>query len=685
MTSKHLTLSLVTAYAVIGTSTFAEEIMLDPIVVGADFREQNLSQVSNSITVLNTDEIYDKSDKAFIETIASVPNVNFTAGASKAKYIQIRGIGERSQYETPVNPSVGLIIDGIDFSQNTLGASLFDIKQVEVLKGPQGTVFGANGLAGVITAESNKPIQEAEGHIEATIGNYNTKAFGLALNTPIIEDTLFARFSLYKNSSDGYMTNSYLKRDDTNNIDEFSAKAQFRWIASENHTIDLTLIHVNVDNGFDAFTLDNTRDSHADKPGKDTLKMDAFALKSTYQINTMMHLVSTISASNSDSLYSYDEDWTYDGEFPVWGYDWFDSYKRNKKQLDLDIRLVSDEEGRIFNDTTKWTIGFYGKNYDEEMSRNHIKFGADNLFDSSYNAKNRALYGQFDTSLNNKLTLITGLRIEKWDAEYSDSENIHIETDETLIGGKIGLNYQYAENQLYYMTLSKGYKPGGFNATNTPGISTTYETETLWNLEGGLNSHHFNNTLISRLNIFYGKRKDQQIKLYQPNVHSFTDYLGNAPKGHYYGLESQLDYYPNDTLHVYSSIGLLKSEIDDYYGSDLEGRAPAQSPEYQYNIGLDYSFFENWMFKTNVEGKGSYYFSNTHEQKSDPYALWHANLVYATENWSASLWVRNITDEEYQTRGFYFANNPGNFYAAEELYYQQGDPRTFGVTLSYDF
>ena len=667
------------------TVSFAEEINLDPIVVGADFRDKNLSQVSTSITLLKEDQLADKADKSFIATIGSVPNVNFTAGASKAKYIQIRGIGERSQYETPVNPSVGLIIDGIDFSQNTLGASLFDMKQVEVLKGPQGTVFGANGLAGVIIANSNEPTNDANGHFEATLGNYNTKSVGLAINAPIIEDKLLSRFSLYKNTSDGYMTNSTLHRDDTNNIDELAAKAQFKWYASENHTIDLVLVHTNIDNGFDAFALDNTRNSHADKPGKDTLKMNAFALKSTYQINPSMHLISAISASDADSLYSYDEDWTADGEYPIWGYDWFDSYQRNKKQLDIDIKLVSDEAGRIFNGSTQWTFGIYSKNYDEKMHRNHIKFGADNLFDSSYSAENRALYGQLDSKLTNKLTLITGLRVEKWDAQYSDSENINIDTDETLVGGKVGLNYQNTGNQLYYITLSRGYKPGGFNATNTPGIPTTYETEFLWNLEGGLNSNHLNNTLLNRFNVFYGERRDQQIKLYQPDVHSFTDYLGNAPKGHYYGLESQLDYYPNDTLHLFSSIGLLQSKIDEYYGADLEGRAPAQAPEYQYNVGLNYTFFDNFMFKTNVEGKGAYYFSNTHEQKSDPYALWNASLAYMMDSWNASLWVRNITDEEYQTRGFFFANNPGNHYAEEELYTQQGDPRTFGVTLSYDF
>jgi len=351
MKSNTLIVSIVTACAILNTSAFAEETTtLDPIVVSADFREENLSQVSSSIAVITEKDIYDKSSQSFVETIASVPNVNFSSGASKAKYIQIRGIGERSQFVTPINPSVGVIVDGIDFSQSPLGVTLFDIKQIEVLRGPQGTTFGANGMAGVITLESNDPTNDANGRIEATVGNYNTKAVGIAINAPIVEDKLLSRFSIYKNSSDGYMTNSYLGRDDTNNIDELTAKAHFRWFASANHTLDLNLMHVDVNNGYDGWTLDNTRDSHSDQPGKDTQKTNAVSLRSTYQVNPKMHLISSFSYSESDMEYSYDEDWSYVGEFdPDWAYSSFDQYLRDRKQADIDIRMVSDEEGRIFN------------------------------------------------------------------------------------------------------------------------------------------------------------------------------------------------------------------------------------------------------------------------------------------------------------------------------------------------
>jgi outer membrane receptor protein involved in Fe transport len=400
-----------------------------------------------------------------------------------------------------------------------------------------------------------------------------------------------------------------------------------------------------------------------------------------------MRLISKLSHSTSDLTYSYDEDWSYVGEFDasLWPYMGFDEYNRDQKLTDIDVRLVSDEDGRIFGGKTDWTIGAYAKKFEEDLNRYHpTDYGAEENFDSRYESKNIALYTQLDTHIDEKLTFVTGLRVEDWNAEYSDSHNVNIDNDEVMVGGKVGLNYDYDQTTLLFANVSRGYKPGGVNAGSTLSAEDkTFATETLWNFETGVNSSHFDNQLKSRLNLFYGKRKDMQVKLYDLAGHSFTDYLSNAAQGSYYGLESQLDYYPNDDLHLYSSIGLLKSEFDEY-SPELEGRAPAQSPEYQYNIGLDYVLAEAWIFKTNVEGKGSYYFSNTHDQKSEAYTLLNSSLEYTNSSFSATIWVRNLADEEYAVRGFFFPNNPGNGYI-DELYTQQGTPRTFGLTLAYDF
>jgi len=241
------------------------------------------------------------------------------------------------------------------------------------------------------------------------------------------------------------------------------------------------------------------------------------------------------------------------------------------------------------------------RNQKEDLTRNRLKEGTPSTFTSDYETNNLALYGQLDTTLSDRFTLVTGLRSEKWDAKYSDSAHVKIDTDEVLTGGKIGVKFQQDEKHMHYIMLSRGYKPGGVNADETLiSAAKDYATETLWNIEAGRNLSALNDTLLGRFNMFYGQRRDQQVKSSiagkdDEGNPSFTDYIANAAKTHYYGLETEIDYYPTESVHLFTNIGLLKSEFDTYNDPNpsaykAEGRAPAQSPEYQYNVGIDYAF-----------------------------------------------------------------------------------------------
>ncbi len=182
-----------------------------------------------------------------------------------------------------------------------------------------------------------------------------------------------------------------------------------------------------------------------------------------------MHLVSKLDWSDSDNKYSYDNDWSYAGEIVdgVEQYIGSDSYTRNVKNVALDVRLVSDEDGRIFNGTTDWTIGAYHQDKKQTLDRLE-KYEETGWIESTsllteYKTTSTALYGQLDTELSSKLTLISGLRVDKWDAKYSDNQywigddgfgpytddtSINIDHDEVLYGGKLGLNYQHDEKTL---------------------------------------------------------------------------------------------------------------------------------------------------------------------------------------------------------------------------------------------
>jgi len=673
------------------------EDVLDEITVSADFRPTTLEDSTVSVTVLPEEQLKKRGAEHIEDVLNVAPNVNMSSGASRGRYFQIRGIGERSQFITPINPSVGLYIDGIDLSRSGGSATLFDVDQVEVIRGPQGTKYGANALAGIINLKTNEPTNKREGRIETGFGNYGQRSFGIAVGGPLIKNKLLGRGSFHSNQSNGYIDNLFLDRNDTNQRDELTARGHLKWLASEELTVDLRYLHLNIDNGYDGFTFDNSRNTLSDEPGKDKQKTNAFSLNADWDINPAITLEASTSYSDSDLEYSYDEDWSFVGQFDesLFPYSSFDQYLRNRKNKSFEARLLSNEEGRIFNDKSDWVVGIYHSDKSEDLRRKYTFLESDFL--SQYDTKSTAIYGQLDTELTDKATLITGLRAEQWDADYSDSDNNNISTDEVLHGGKLGLEYELSDKHLTHASISRGYKAGGVNTDGTlPENLLDFGTEYLWNFEVGLNSSFLDDALSTRLSAFYAKRKDLQVRssIVTPRDDGstdFTDFIGNAAKGTNYGLEAELEWQLSDKLNLKSSLGLLQAKFDEYEdpqslegGLDLTGRDQAHAPNYQYMLGAEYAITPTLTAGASIEGKDGFFFSDRHNAKAKPYNLLNANLSYSKGNLTTTLWGRNLLDKDYDVRGFgSFGNNPGNGYIVE-TYTQKGEPRVFGVTVSYD-
>jgi outer membrane receptor protein involved in Fe transport len=705
---KRSTLALACASAMLSVPSWAEitPAELPSMIISADFRPNEAQETPVSLTTID-DEVIESRGAQHLEDILNLaPNVNISSGASRGQYFQIRGIGERSEFKAPLNPSVGLYIDGIDLSRSGGAATLFDIEQVEILRGPQGTLYGANGMAGTINLRSTQPSDEFDMKFKSSIAEYNTREVGVAVGGPLVEDSLLGRFSVHTHRSDGYMDNEFLGRDNTQNRDEITARGQLRWLATSDLTIDLNLLHLNIDNGYDAFTLDNSRDSQSDQPGEDSQHTNAFALKADYRASDKVQLQSTLTYSKSDLVYSYDDDWSYKTEFDdsLFPYSGFDQYERSRENYSFEARALSNEGGRIFSDSTDWTVGLYISDKRQKLDRtyfaNEIDSNATDISkeSNSYETLNSAIYGQLDTELTSKLSLITGLRAEYWEADYSDSNNLSDDPNEMMFGGKVGLNYQINPDHLAFTSLSRGYKAGGINVDpRIDDSKRSFESEYLWNLEAGLKSYWLEGDLITSVTAFYTLRKDAQIKSSLKVLRDggpatdFVDYFVNAEQVSNVGLEAEADWLINDRFRFIGSLGLLHATLDDYEnpelleeGVTLSGRRIGHAPAYQFSLGGEYYFGRNWTFKANVEGKDEFYFSNSHNQKSGSYAIVNASLEYVRKNWTLTLWGRNLFDKDYYTRGFYFGIDPSKGYA-DQRYVQYGDPRVVGLTVSYDY
>lgn len=667
-------------------------IELSDVVVSADFRPSTAEETPVSLTEIDRETIEARGAQHLEEVLNLAPNVNVSAGASRGRFFQIRGMGILSQYDNPVNPSVGLIIDGIDFSRLGGAATTFDIDSVEILQGPQGTKFGPNAIAGAITMRSAEPTKEFKMRAQTSVGEYNTRNFGAAVGGTIVEDQLLGRASIYTHKSDGYMQNDTLGRDDTQKQDELTFRGKLKLFATDDLTLDFTLMHVNVDNGYDGFTLDNSRHSTSNQPGVDTQNTNAFAVKANWQASDAVVIQSEATYLNSSSTYSFDGDWRTadDGE----------KHNRDRDNYSFEVRALSDKAGRIFNDSTDWTVGVYRFVQDERFNSrvDYRSYGSDYLTQISgkYKTENTALFGQLDSHLTDKLTLVSGLRVEDFKAQYSDSgfvysvaSSVKKNVSETLLGAKLGLNYQAEANQLLYTSLTRGYKPGGINNNaSLPQNERQFNTEYMWSFETGLKSSWLEDSLTTNLAVFYAKRLDAQThsSTQISGTGNFIEFYDNAARATHQGLEASMDWFLTDRFRVIGSLGYLDAKFDRYQDPDPaaynpQGRQVAHAPKYTFNLGSEFYANEALTLRANVEGKDGFYFSDSHSAKSNGYALLNASADYKYDkHWKLSIWARNLLDKDYATRGFYFDNGFGT-----QRYVQYGEPRVAGLTVSYDY
>jgi iron complex outermembrane receptor protein len=686
------------------TSVAADTRALEEVIVTAELRSAPLLSQVGSTSVISAQDIREREAQHLEGVLALAPNVNFAGGTSRARFFQIRGVGERSQFQEPLNPSIGLVIDGIDFSGLGGAGTLFDVSQVEILRGPQGTLHGANALAGLINIRSAAPENEPGLRLEASLADYDGWSTGVVGTGPLITDKLLYRLAVNKFESDGFIDNDHLGRSDTNGQDETTLRGKLRWLPGTRDTVDLTALYIDVDNGYDAFSLDNTRNTLSDEPGKDKQESKALALEWQRELD-QLRLESSLTGASSKSTYSFDEDWSFVGIAPDLEYSSTDQYKRERDSYSATVRLLSGENGRIFQDSTDWVAGFYYLGDREQLRRQYTYL--DNDFSSNYDTDTYALFGQLDTQLNDQWKVISGLRAERRYTDYDDNNGVDSSPDKDLWGGRLALQYTIDNNRMTYAEISRGYRANGINATILASLETSddpeisdqlralqyFDEESLINYELGFKGSLLENTLQTRLAVFYMDRDDQQVKgslgiLRPDGSTAFIDYTSNAASGNNYGMELELNWLATDRLMLFANLGLLKTEFDEYIdadGNDLSGRDQAQAPEYQYAVGGHWDIGAGFYLRLDVEGRDSAYFSDRHDLKSPSYDLLNTRVGYSNEQWSIALWARNLTDEDYYVRGFgTFGNDPRKEYAVEP-YYQYGEPRVIGVSTSVTF
>lgn len=688
----------------VAAAVAADSDVLEEVIVTSTLRQQALVDVPSSISVLDAAVLRDAGEQHFEDVLTQVPNLHWAGGTSRPRFFQLRGIGEREQWQGAPNPSVGFLIDDMDFSGVGMSATLFDVDRIEVLRGPQGLRYGANALAGLIAVRSAAPKDTLGFSTEASYGDYGTESLGAVATGPVDALNSAWRIGVQRYRSDGFRDDAWLGRDDTNNRDELTARAKWRWQPGEDTTVDLTWLHTDLDNGYDAWSIDNSRRSLADRPGKDSQQADGGALRIETGAGSLGTATVIATALQADGEYSYDEDWGNSESWLPYTYDYFYRSLSDRKAYSLEARLASDEPvaGGI-----AWLVGAYALDVDYRLNEQRdgvfidpfypeYSGTADDRISSHYDARNVALFGQLDGLFSDQWGWSFGLRTEQRDARYRDqslNDGIAASTDtddrETMWGGQASIHFDVRENLRTFATLSRGYKAGGFNLGEAAAIKERFAPEILWSVDVGAKGEWFERRLYADITAFYMQREDMQVSTGVQLPGPAGGYIfitDNASSGRNIGLETSVRWQLNDQLEIGGSLGLLDTRYSGYRsaGVDLSDRDQAYAPEYKAAVNATWRSATGLMARIDVTAVDDYYFDiPPNDQRADAYALTNLKAGYEGEHWSVYLWSRNVFDEDYLVRGFYFANEPPDW--TDTRYTQLGEPRTVGINVTWEW
>jgi iron complex outermembrane recepter protein len=680
---------------------------LDEIVVTSTLRSQSLVDTPGSISVLDAQALRDAGQQHFEDILPLVPNLNWAGDTSRPRYFQIRGIGELQQYQGAPNPSVAFLIDDIDFSGLGSAATLFDVDHIEVLHGPQGTLYGANALAGLIYVKSADPTESFYARAELDAGTYNERSYGAVLSGPVAALDSAFRFSVQRYTSDGFYYNAYLNRHDTDARDEVTLRGRWRFQPSEDWRIDMSVLRTQMDNGYDAFAIDNTRTTESDHPSLDRQYSTGVSLRSTYSGIAPLTFTSIATYANSNIAYGYDGDWGNPQLWAPYTYDYTEYQVRHRSTRSLEFRLGNGAQHGF-----SWLVGVYGFELRESLTDTSAGRYVDPLdttgeansssltvISSDYRSRSGALYLQLDDELTARLHASVGVRAERHTSLYNDlttnlaepSTSNHFSPDDNLWGGQATLDFKLTNDQNVYALISRGYKASGFNLSpGLPQDQLSFSPEWDLNYEIGHKAKWAEARLRMETSLFYMARHHEQLftgeQLDPTNPDTFIFYTGNAASGFNYGLESTLSWNATRDLEIGGSLGLLQSRYHGFVQNDvvLPDRALPHAPPWQASLNATWRDPRGPYARLDVTGMGAFYYDlPPNDTRSSAYGLVNGKLGWANGRFEVYLWGRNLLDKNYTVRGFYFGDEPPNF--PNKLYVQLGEPRNGGVHFTVHY
>lgn len=631
----------------------------DEIVVTAQKSSENLQDIPISVTVFNEVMIDDINLNSVKEIAQYTPNfLLFSPGGFGVLSPSIRGMF--SNPET-ISTSVGMYVDGVPVL-NTIGYDLVleDIERIEVLKGPQGTLYGKNAEAGVINVITKKPGNNFNAKISTEIGSDDKRQYSANLNLPVIKDKLSIGLSGRFYEKDGFLENIYLDKTENDRENRFG-KVFLHYKPYDNLDISFISLKLKRDDGGTSLNMVAAEDSRETLSNADAfckLETLSHALKISYKFGEF----------GFDSITSYKEE----KDIRLTDMD-FTSVTRNHGGFDSSYENIT-QELRLSLKKEKFDFlgGLYVDKGDYNIVHNSDYGSGIKLTEQDADDFSLGVFSHITYQINNKLSVSGGLRFDKDNRELDDhAKDVELENSYNEISPKIAAEYKVTPDIMTYATIAKGYKSGGFYMFAPKGLYK-YEEETLWNYEIGLKSSFFENSLLLNLSAYYMDISDMQV---HTAISDRQGYISNAASASSKGAEFEAQYRLTSELSFFLSAGYNSTKFDHFndYKGDYKNNYSPFAPEYNYSLGGQYRSSFGYFARIDLTGYGKMYLDKANKYEKDAYSLVNGKFGYETENFDIYLYGKNIFDAEYDDEGYY------------GFVTYLSDPMEIGVQVNYRF
>lgn len=678
---------------------------LDEVLVTAQKKEDLLQQIPLSITAISAQRVRECRIWDSKDITAFAPNLYSADPGDKRNVTSIRGITSSSY-----DPAVATYIDGVNqFSLDTYISPLFDVERIEVLRGPQGTLYGRNAMGGVINIITRQPTNKTDLFAEVSLGNYGIQRYSAGIKTPIIKDKLFFGIAGLYDAINGFYTNEFnnSKYDKQHSI---AGNYYLKYTASENLTVTLNAKHNNNRNT-GPFPLVFGVDEAFAHPYK--LNQNAITKIIDNTFNTSLSINYTGRSFNLQSQTSYQSNYRYythpiDADFsPIDGIALINNYGKdwnNVKVVTQELR-ISNAAGPA--SPFKWTAGAYFF-YQNNPTKINTHFGnegtlagaPDNNFSLINTSKVKgygiAAYAQASYSVNKKLNITGGLRYDNEYKKLSILGEYQKDADPafplrpdtsahasfTALTPKVSLSYNADAGHLLFASYSRGFRAGGLTPLSSDPSQPAlfpYKPEYSNNVEAGIKNNFFYNKLFFNVTAFYTTLTNAQVPtLVLPDAVTITKNTGVL---HSKGMEAELTAAPAEGLEINYNAGYTDARYKNLKLSqngneiDLKGKRAVFTPGYTSLLAIQYYYgFKNKpgikiMIRGELKSIGTQYFdlANTLQQKS--YSLLNASAGITSKKYQLVFWSTNITGKKYISYAYDFG--------AVHL----GNPSTYGVTV----